>query len=405
MKGIFFLAWRYISFHRLKSFILVFAMSLVVFLPLSVHLLINIFQKSIEERAASTPLLIGSSGNRYDLVLRSIYFQGEEPTPLSQKEVEDLSERKGAVIPLFLRFSAHRFYAEDSQEGSYQSFPLVGTTLDYFFWRSLEVKEGNWPAILGEVVVGPKVAENLNLRLGDFLLSDQQKIYDISSTYPLKMKVVGILKEEGTADDEAIFTDIKTSWIIAGIGHGHQDVLDEKNLRLVQKKEGSDVLASPRMVNYNEVTMENIASFHFHGESQNFPVSSIVFLPKDHKAMTILMGDYLESKTVQVVSPKNVVGELMSLVFRIRIFFDANFILMFLCTVLFLSLILLLSFKLRERERKTFFKLGCSRRTVISVQLAELFLLGAFSALLVILGAWGLWQSEALWIKLFFWIA
>ena len=34
----------------------------------------------------------------------------------------------------------------------------------------------------------------------------------------------GVLEPTGTADDRVIFVDLKTSWIMAGHGHGHQDL-------------------------------------------------------------------------------------------------------------------------------------------------------------------------------------
>ena len=49
-------------------------------------------------------------------------------------------------------------------------------------------------------------------------------MYDLSAEYPLKMRVTGILAPTGTPDDLAVFTDVKTAWVIDGIGHGHDDL-------------------------------------------------------------------------------------------------------------------------------------------------------------------------------------
>ena len=38
------------------------------------------------------------------------------------------------------------------------------------------------------------------------------------------MKVVGVLSPVATPDDEAVFVDVKTAWVIAGLAHGHDDV-------------------------------------------------------------------------------------------------------------------------------------------------------------------------------------
>ena len=53
-------------------------------------------------------------------------------------------------------------------------------------------------------------------------MSDPLNVFDLSGTYPLKMRVVGVLEKSGSADDDAVFVDLHTEWIISGIGHGHQ---------------------------------------------------------------------------------------------------------------------------------------------------------------------------------------
>ena len=42
--------------------------------------------------------------------------------------------------------------------------------------------------------------------------------------------MVGILAPTSTPDDEAVFVDIKTAWVISGIGHGHEDVVTAEDL-------------------------------------------------------------------------------------------------------------------------------------------------------------------------------
>jgi hypothetical protein len=50
----------------------------------------------------------------------------------------------------------------------------------------------------------------------------------VAGAFPLKMPVVGMLEPTGAADDEAIFVDLKTMWVIAGLAHGHQDMSGAK---------------------------------------------------------------------------------------------------------------------------------------------------------------------------------
>ena len=86
----------------------------------------------------------------------------------------------------------------------------------------------------------------------------------------------------------------------------------------------------------------------------------------------------------QLVQPRKVIGELMNLVFRVKRFFDANAILIAISTVILLSLIVMLSLKLREGEMNTMFKIGASGSMIFKLQLAELGLIFAAAVVLVI---------------------
>ena len=58
-------------------------------------------------------------------------------------------------------------------------------------------------------------------------------------------------------------------------------------------------------------------------------------------------------------------------------------------TLMLLALVVLLSLRLRKREMDTMFRLGCSRDTIVSIQLAEMGII-FFVALLLVAAATGL---------------
>jgi len=70
--------------------------------------------------------------------------------------------------------------------------------------------------------------------------------------------------------------------------------------------------------------------------------------------------------------PTQVVEDLMGIVFKVKRFFDVNAILVTLSAGLFLSLVLALSLRLRQREIQTMFKLGCNRLTTAGLLFFEL---------------------------------
>ena len=81
MSGISYLAWRYLSYHRIKTSILVCAIGLVLYRPAAVQLLVTETAEQLGARANSTPLLAGAAGGELELVLKSLYFHGQHPTP------------------------------------------------------------------------------------------------------------------------------------------------------------------------------------------------------------------------------------------------------------------------------------------------------------------------------------
>jgi len=101
------LAWRYLTYHRALAFILVICLTISMFLPLCVNLMVDYYERDLIERSQATPLLIGARGNRYDLVLKSLYFTAEQPETIAWSEVEMvLDSGRGIPIPLHVRYSA-----------------------------------------------------------------------------------------------------------------------------------------------------------------------------------------------------------------------------------------------------------------------------------------------------------
>lgn len=367
------LALRYVAFYRVRTLILVVCVSLSLFLPLTVHVLVRQYHRVMIERAEQTPLVIGARGSVYDLALASLYFKGSLDQRITMEEVHRIRDGGLATpLPMYVRYTA----------GGY---PIVGATLDYFDFRSLQMRQGTPPQLLGDVVLGASVARRLNLHVGDKLLSDDETLYDISSAYPLLMRVVGVLRETGTADDLVILTDIRTTWVIEGIGHGHAAAQNVTDPTMIRGFSQDNVVMSAALPRYNEITAEDLDSFHFHGDPAEFPVSAIIALPRDGKSQTILKDRYPESGDVQAIVPSAVVGEMMDVVFRVKKLFDAVFAAVLASTVLFLLLVMLLSARIRRSEFQTLTRIGCSRSTVLAMQAGELSLI--LSAAVVIAAA------------------
>lgn len=369
MKRILYLAWRYVTYHRTKSLILMLAVLLTCVFPLTAQILVTQYGEKLTARARTTPLVLGAKGNRFDLVLKSLYFSEAALDPFRWATVDALyNEDLCLPVPLHLDYTA-------------REFPLVGTTYDYFEFRRMRTSAGNFPTKLGQCVLGANVARQLDLGVGDTIFSDQRSIYDITRTYPLKMHIVGVLAPTQSRDDDAVFVDIHSAWVIDGHYHGHEDVTQTEDPNLVLERDDENVTAAPGIFEYQEITPENASSFHVHGDPDDLPVHAIVVIPRDTKAATILKARYNAGDRLQMLVAAEVVDELLGLVFQVKRFFDANFALILISTGMFIALVVLLSRRIRQREMETMFKIGCSRATTIGLQVAELGIILGFGLL------------------------
>ena len=366
-----YIGWKYISYNKIKTAVLVACVTLISFMPLSLQLLLDESERQLMSRAVTTPLVIGAKGSALDLVMNTLYFDDEVPELITVEASNRVMDTDLALpIPLYVRFQA-------------RGNPIVGTTLDYFEFRGLQIDQGRQLAVLGDCVLGAKVEEELGLKPGDSLVSSPETLFDLAGVYPLKMKVVGVLEKSHTSDDLAVFVDLKTAWIIQGLGHGHQDVTKLRDPTLVLKRTERNVAATAKLYQHTEITDENIDSFHFHGDISKYPITAVIAVPHDDKSGTILRGRYLSREEMrQIVRPESVIDGLLQNIFRIKNVLDAVISVVALATVFAIILVFALSLRLRQREIETIFKLGCSRMTIARLLTAEIFIIVVISGVL-----------------------
>lgn len=270
------------------------------------------------------------------------------------------------AIPMLARFKA-------------EGFPIVGTTPDYLSFRTFRLATGREWSRYGDCIVGANVADRLKIGPGDSVTSEPENLFDLDGSFPLRMRVTGVLASSDSPDDDAIFVDIHTAWIIAGIGHGHaaasQSAPQDKTNHGPQAGE-SPPAHDASLIEYTEIDDSNVASFHFHGEREDFPVTAIIAIPDDVEAETLLMGRYLEADDPsQVLQPAEVIDELLSFVVQLRRVFAFAFAAMLSVTVALLALLVVLTIKLRDREFQTMFRLGGSRFLIVKLVGTELLIL------------------------------
>ncbi|MGB5403598.1 ABC transporter permease [Robiginitalea sp.] len=371
MKDVLFLAWNYLKYHWAKTLFLLMAISLVIFIPLALDRLAEQGSEKLLRRAVSTPLLLGARGSATELCLSSLYFKSPKLEGIPFNKMKDLEAQELAqTIPLQLEYRV-------------RDQPIVGTTSAYFSFRGLDFAEGRSMALLGECVLGSKAAEKLNVKVGGSVISSPAGAFDLAGSFPLKMTVVGVLQPSQSPDDEAVFTDVKTTWVISGKAHGHQDVDENTADSLLLSRSKEAAIASPAVLSYMEITPDNIGSFHFHGNPLDYLINAVIAVPKDKKSELMLRGRYEQGASdVQLVLPEEVIEELVDTVISVRDLLLLAALSIGMATLLVTTLVFLLSIQLRKREIATMKSIGAAPGVIRGVLLSEILMVIGFSLLL-----------------------
>ena len=377
MSSVLYMAWRYLVYHRYKTAVLLLSITLIVYIPVGLRVLVQQSEQQLTVRAESTPLLVGVKGSPLELVLNSLYFSADVPETMRFAEVQRITASGLAVpIPLYVRFHS----LED---------PIVGTTVDYFDLRGLRLASGGPMTRLGDCVVGAEIARQRGIEAGGQVISSPESVFDLAGVYPLKMRITGVLQHSDSPDDHAIFVDVKTAWVIEGLAHGHEDLARPEAAPRVLRREGDQIIGNASVVQYNEITDENVASFHFHGAAAAFPITAVIADPPDRKSAAILMGRYEASdERHQILQPVLVMDELLETVLTVQSFVVAAVIIVGTATLATTVLVVLLSLRLRRREIETMIKIGGSRGRIVSVLASEVIGVAAGGVALAFVLTW-----------------
>lgn len=369
LRDALFLASHYLRSSPGRSLVLVLGSTAAAFLPLFTLLAADLVEDTLLRRAQASPVLIGAKGNEFDLSMSSLYFRGQVAETVPVRELDRLGTRNGTLaIPLYV---AH----------SVGGTPLVGTSVEYFSARSLRPARGRLPALLGEVVAGAEVAHRLRLEVGEHVRSDLANLYNLAGGYPVLLEVVGILERSSTPDDDAYFADVKTTWVLDGLFHGHQAVTREQTLN-PDDGEGENMEATAALFLFADLDESNRSSYHMHGSTGDAPLSSILVLPETQKDHDILLGDYALEQNLQAIEPETVVRTVLGIVLRARDALSAFFVVVALSTLCFFVLVISLTLRLRRREIDLMQRIGSGRFAIATIVGTEIVLVLLASALL-----------------------
>lgn len=366
------LAIHYLKFYRRKFWVLAICGTLTTLLPLGTYFVFQKVDEILNTRAEKYPVVIGSKGSALGLVFHTLFYTTEISEQITFgvqeriRHILDENQLEGYSIPILTGYQATG------------GAKIVGVSADFYEFAHITFAQGNAPTQLGEVVLGASVAQQFSLKPGQKMYSDVQNLFNLASSFRSILKITGILAPTGGPEDHIILCDVKTLWLLEGIYHGHKK--EEKN-----SESGGNVLQIG-VPEYVEVTPETINTFHPHGDPNQFPVTAFIFVPSSEKAKTLVQGLLNLEKDLQAVAPKQVIHELLSIIFQIKQVLNGYFVLVIFSTILLFALVLFLSLRLREKEFQTIRRMGGSRGTLFLIVFAEytiIFLASIFFATLI----------------------
>ena len=159
-------------------------------------------------------MVVGAKGSPLQLILSSVYHVDSPTGNISFKEAEKISNNRMVGSSIKLLYG-------DNHKG----YRIVGTEKKFIDLYKGVIKEGEEWEKPFEVVVGSKVYKNLNIKIGDKLVSSHGLRETGESHEDQSFKVVGLLEPSNSVIDQLIITSPESIWDIHDT-HNHNDAND-----------------------------------------------------------------------------------------------------------------------------------------------------------------------------------
>jgi putative ABC transport system permease protein len=256
-----------ISIQNIKSkplytFLSVFIASLSIALLLGTQQLKRSFENQIENNLGKIDVVVGAKGSPLQLVLASVLHLDNPTGNISYKEA--LKIIKNPLIKSAIPIS----YGDN-----YKGYRIVGTTHEYTVLYNAELQKGHRVENAMEVILGNSVAQKLNLKIGDTLLSAHGLLENSIEEHDAVLTVVGILKPTQKVIDRLILTNLQSVWDVHNHerkenheGHDYHDIQDEKEITslLIRFKSPRGLLTFPRRINERTNMQAALPKYELH---------------------------------------------------------------------------------------------------------------------------------------------
>lgn len=198
------IAWKNIWFKPLNTTLSIILLTASVAIISLLILLQQQFENKFSKNIEGVDLVMGAQGSPLQLILSAVY-QLDAPTGnINYKEAEVWMNHPFVETAIPLAFG-----------DNYLGYKIVGTTQDYITKFDGKFAEGIIFKKDFEVVVGAKIAQNLELKIGDEFFGshgESQEEEHLHDNYAYK--IVGILEPTDKVIDNLILSTVESVWAV-----------------------------------------------------------------------------------------------------------------------------------------------------------------------------------------------
>ena len=226
-------------------------------------------------------MVVGAKGSPLQLILSSVYHVDSPTGNISLADANSITRNRMVKNSTKLSFG-----------DNYKGFKIVGTEKNFLELYKCDVEDGKiWKKSL-EAVVGNKVAEILELKIGDEFTSSHG-LGDYGESHEDSVfKVVGILETSNSVADQLILTSLESVWDIHkehdhdhDEEHEHGEDSKEITSILVKFDSPMNIISFPRYINEETNMQAAVPSYEI---SRLFKIFGIGFETLTYLAYLIM---------------------------------------------------------------------------------------------------------------------
>jgi len=212
--NIFKLSIKNILSKPLNSFISLALLTLGIGIISLLLQLNSLIKNQMDNNLRGIDMVVGAKGSPLQLILSSVYHVDSPTGNISLKEAEKISNNRMVGSSIKLLYG-------DNHKG----YRIIGTEKKFIDLYKGVFKEGEEWEKPFEVIVGSKVHKNLNIKIGDKLVSSHGLRETGESHEDQSFEVVGLLEPSNSVIDQLIITSPESVWDIHDT-HNHNDTND-----------------------------------------------------------------------------------------------------------------------------------------------------------------------------------